>query len=307
MRVAVMGAGAIGGFYGAKLIQAGQEVHFLARGRNLAALRERGWRIHSYQGDFAVPGVSATDDPASLGPVDLVIIGVKSYDTEAAIATIRPLVGPQTIVFSLQNGVENEPQFAAAYGAERVWGGVAYVEAELLEPGLIDHRVSGALAFGDWVGSEPSARCRAVAALFESVGVPCQLVVPAVICKWTKLMINAALNPMTALTDCTMAEIMAWAPSAETTCAIVEEVYAVARAAGVPVPAAERERILGIVNARLPVRSSLWQDLRRGGRLEIDGLNGAVVRAGRAVGVPTPVNATLYGVLSLIDQRRANG
>src|SRR5574337_1199082 len=148
MKVAVVGVGAVGGYFGGLLAKGGADVTFIARGKRLEALRAKGLTVKSWKGDFAIP-VHATDDPAEVGPVDLVLFCVKSYDTETAIRQALPMVGRESIVLSLQNGIDNEDKIASFVGKEKVLAGVAYIGASILEPGVVCHQESGRIVFGE--------------------------------------------------------------------------------------------------------------------------------------------------------------
>src|SRR5499427_11091304 len=174
MRIAVYGAGGVGGYFGGRLAQAGAQVHFIARGAHLQALRERGLKVRSVKGDFEVRA-PATDDPADVGPCAFVLFCVKTFDTEAAAARLGPLVGEGTAVVSLQNGVENEEQLARAVGEDHVMGGAAFIFAEIAEPGLIVHTGGPAgITFGELDG-HPSPRAKRLLARCEQAGFEAEL------------------------------------------------------------------------------------------------------------------------------------
>src|SRR5215469_14428374 len=170
VRIAVYGAGGVGGYFGGRLAQAGAEVHFIARGAHLQALRERGLKVRSVKGDFEVQA-PATDDPADVGSCDFVLFCVKTFDTEAAAARLGPLVGEGTAVVSLQNGVESEEQLARAVGADHVMGGAAFIFAEIAEPGVIAHTGGPAsITFGELDG-RASERAKRLLARCQQAGV----------------------------------------------------------------------------------------------------------------------------------------
>ena len=178
MKIAVVGAGGVGGYFGARLAKGGEDVHFLARGAHLAAMRERGLRIRSVLGnlDLAPADTHATDDPAGIGPSQVVLFTVKSYDTESASASLPPLLGPDSVVISLKNGIDNEEKLAARIGAERVAGGAAYIFAGIAEPGVIRHTGGPArIVFGELYGRR-TPRLEAFLAACQRAGIDARLV-----------------------------------------------------------------------------------------------------------------------------------
>jgi len=305
MRILIAGTGGVGGFFGGLLARAGEEVVFLARGANLAALRERGLRIESVDGDVHVPRVAATDRLAGAPPVALAIVTVKSYDTAAVAAAIAPVVGPETIVLSLQNGTENESLLAAALGLPPLLGAMTQIGAELIAPGIVRHVAEGTIFFGEFSG-RPSARTRRLVELFTAAGIRHRCASDILLMLWDKLEWNAAFNAVTALTRTTSGEAARLPATAAVVRAAMHEVVAVAQAQGIALDPARVEPTIAYSAEYLgTLRTSMLQDLERGHRLEYDAINGAVVRCGDAVGVPTPVNRTLVGLLAAIDPARA--
>ncbi len=295
-----MGSGAVGGYFGANLARAGEDVYFVARGPQLEALRRGGLRINSAaRGDFTVSTrAGTTAEAAQAGPYDLVLFATKSYDTEAAAAQILPALGPGTVVLSLQNGVNNEAVLGRILGNQRVMGGVAYVEAALIEPGVIRHSSAGRVIVGEMDGSLTS-RVQAVCDLFARAAVPCERSPDIAAAKWEKLLFNCALNPMTALARQGIASIVAIPEGRDTCRRVMEEVREVARAAGVALPEDAVQRLLAFAASR-DMHSSMEYDLLHGRRLELEALNGVILRLGRRHGVQTPVNEALYALLRAI-------
>src|SRR5215469_7942668 len=214
MRIAVYGAGGVGGYFGGRLAQAGEEVHFIARGPHLQAIRDHGLIVRSVKGDFATR-VSATDDPADVGPCDFVLFCVKTFDTEAAAARLGPLVGGRTAVISLQNGVENEDAIARAVGADHVMGGAAFIFAEVAEPGVIVHTGGPAsITFGELDG-RASQRAKRLLACSEQAGFGAELSASITTVLWAKLAFICAQAGLTAAVRLPIGEIRtaaaAWA------------------------------------------------------------------------------------------------
>ena len=296
-KILVMGTGAVGGFFGAKLARAGHDVVFVARGENLSALKERGLRIESFEGDFEIRPLNAVETPAAAGRCDIVLVGVKSYDTEAAAVALAPTVDAESVVVSLQNGIENEDILCRGLGLESVMGGLTHIGAELVAPAVVRHDSGGRLVFGELDGTL-SPRARRLAEMLEAAGVSYHLSTHVDVMLWDKLAWNSAFNAATAITRRTVGELLAHPDGRPIVRAAMLEVVEVGRASGVALdpsrvdPEIERSaRELG------HLRTSMLQDVERGRRLEIEALNGAVVRAADRVGLAVPVQRVLYAAL----------
>jgi 2-dehydropantoate 2-reductase len=302
MKILVMGTGAVGSFYGGKLARAGHEVTFIARGETLRALKQNGLVGQSIYGDFHLERVHATNQPEATVVCDLVLVCVKSYDTEQAARLIRPTVGPDTTVLSLQNGVENEDVLAREVGSSNVMGGMAYIGAELVRPGVVVHSAAGHIVFGERDGQR-TPRAERLEQIFHDAGIQAQLSPHITTVLWDKLAWNAAFNAITTLTRSTVGEILAHSRTRVLVRDTMLEVIAVAQAQGLGMKESRAdEHIAGSEHPPLSTfATSMSQDLARGKRLEYDALNGAVVRHGERLGVPVPINQTLYGLLSRLD------
>jgi 2-dehydropantoate 2-reductase len=306
MRIAVMGTGGVGGYFGARLALGGCEVAFIARGAHLAAIRERGLKVESPRGEIVVTNARATDDPAAVGPVDLVLFGVKLWDTEAAARATMPLVGPQSAVISLQNGVRKDEILRGVLGERAVMGGVAYISAQIAGPGVIRH--SGTMqkvVFGEYDGAR-SARGEAILEAFRRAGVDVELATDIRRAIWEKFVFLVGLSGATATVRLPIGPIRSHPQTRAFFHDVMREVVAVARAEGVPLPADFADDRLAFGDT-LPatMTSSMHNDLERGNRLEVEGLSGDVVARGRALGVPTPVNRVIYDILVLHAGGRA--
>ena len=297
MRIAVYGTGGVGGYFGGRLAQAGAEVHFIARGANLRALRERGLRVRSVNGDFEVQA-AATDDPPDIGPCDFVLFCVKAFDTDAAAARLGPLVGDDTAVLSLQNGVENEEKLARAVGEAHVMGGAAFIFAEIAEPGVITHTGGPtSITFGELDG-RASQRGQRLLAICERAGFGAELSADIKTVLWAKLAFICAQAGMTAAVRLPIGDIRstdaAWAAFRR----LVAEVCAVAAADGSPVPQAAQERAVALARGLQPGGfSSLHDDLVAGRRMELEALHGFVVRRAAQHGLAVPTSETVYAIL----------
>jgi 2-dehydropantoate 2-reductase len=300
MRILIHGAGAVGGYFGALLARGGHAVTFVARGDNLRALRADGLTVRLGSETLRLE-VDAVGSPAEAPRPDLVVVCVKSYDTPAAAEALRPAVGPDTIVLSLQNGVENEDILARLLGLPPLLVAFTRIGVALVAPATIEYSGRGSILFGEPDGSE-SARARRVAAAFAAAGIPHQLRRDILVATWEKLAWNAGFNAVTALTRTTVGAVLAHAASRDLVVAAMEEVDAVATALGIPVRRTRTAAVLADSTSGLPdFHTSMLQDVLRGRRLEHDALNGAVVRAAARTGVPVPVNRTLLALLARLD------
>jgi 2-dehydropantoate 2-reductase len=297
MRIAILGSGAVGGYFGGRLAAAGADVTFIARGAHLSALRANGLRLISPDGDLHLPQVKATDDAAAVGAVDVVFFTVKLYDTPSAVAMLPALVGPDTIVVPFQNGVESVEVLTRALGRPQVAGGTTYIVAGVVEPGVVRHTGLGRLIFGP---TDTAQRPR-LQALFEKcreARIDATLSHRIEVEIWTKFVQLTAFSGMTSVTRCPIGTLQAdpdlWAMLR----AALEESAAVARARGIPLPASVADDMSNRMMKIPPEsKSSMLEDLQRGRRLELPWLSGAIVRIGQELGVPTPTHGFIVTVL----------
>jgi 2-dehydropantoate 2-reductase len=298
MRVAVFGSGGVGGYFGGRLAASGTDVAFIARGAHLEALRTRGLRLISPKGDLHLQPVQAGDDPAAIGPVDVVIFTVKMYDAERAAATLAPLVGPDTVVIPFQNGVDAVEIVTRAVGAPHVAGGTAYVAAVIDEPGVIRHTAMDRLIFGELDGRR-SARLEAFLAACAPAGFQATLSGHIRGDIWSKFIRLTAFSGMTSVTRSPIGIVRAEPELRAMMEAAWQEGIAVARAVGVTLPDGALDDIRRMADAIAPAaKSSMLEDLERGRRLELPWLSGALVRFGAAHGVATPVHRFITAVLT---------
>lgn len=295
-----MGSGGVGGYLGARLAAAGEHVTFIARGAHLAAMRVDGLRLESARGDVSLRSTRANDDPAAIGPVDLVIFAVKLYDTEAAAAAIRPLLGPHTGVVTFQNGVDGPEVLARVLGREHVIGAVAKIASVVAEPGVIRH--TGTMAefvFGELDGAR-SERVGALAATLQAAGVDHRISDDIWRDVWDKMAFLATFAGITALIRLPIGPIREHPDTRAVLRAGLEEAHAVARAKGIGLPSDFVARTLDHCD-RLPfeMKSSMLQDLERGRRLELAWLSGTIARLGRELAIATPTHAFISTALVL--------
>ena len=300
MRIAILGSGAVGGYYGAKLAQAGHDVTFIARGAHLRAIRERGLLIFSPRGDMLVRA-AAEEDPYRIGRVDLIIVAIKTYDNASALPQLAPMTGPQTTVLTLQNGVDSAAQVAGVVGEGAVVGGATYIATGIAAPGLIEQTgTHQRIVFGEVFGAGVlvSDRVEALGEALAAAGIDVEAVPDARVPLWEKFIYLAPFAAFTGAARLPIGPLWADPFIRERFMAAVDEVAAVAHAEQVPVPAGCRDRIIKYMNDLPPAtRSSLLIDLTMGKRIEVEALQGSVVRRGAARGVSTPIMATLYAVL----------
>jgi 2-dehydropantoate 2-reductase len=300
MRIAVMGSGGVGGYFGGRLAASGQDVTFVARGAHLHAIGQRGLAITSALGDATIRTANATDDPAQIGPVDLVVFTVKLYDSEHAAEAIRPLVGPGTGVVTFQNGVESMDVLARALGAEHVVGGVANIAAVIAEPGVIRHTGTMArVVFGE-LGGRRSERVAALTDALQAAGVNHRLSDDIQRDIWDKMVLLSAFSGLTALMRLPIGPIRDEPDTREIYREGLAEALAVARAKRIALPDDLTEQKLAQTDA-LPyeMKSSMLEDLERGRRLELPWLSGAIARMGQELGIATPVHSFVTTALKL--------
>ncbi len=308
MRFAVYGSGGVGGYFGGRLAEAGHDVVFIARGPHLEAIRRQGLRIESVAGDALVQPARATDDPASVGVVDAVIVAVKAWQVPEAARAIRPMVGPDTVVLPLQNGVEAPGQLAAVLGEEAVLPGLCKIMTLLAAPGVIRHPgVPPRIEFGERDG-RTSPRVEALRRAFEgargvSVGTPADIEAA----RWEKFLFIAPLSGVGAVTRVPAGPLRRVPESRDLLRRAMTEVFDLARARKVALREDAVSRTLGFVDG-MPeeATSSMQRDIMEGRPSELESQNGTVVRLGREAGVDTPVNAFVYASL-LPSEKRARG
>ena len=300
MKIVVMGTGGVGGYFGARLAASGADVTFIARGEHLAAMRQDGLKILSTNGDMTLKPVIATDDPASIGHSDLVMICVKLWSTEDAARAIAPLMGPNSAVVSWQNGVVAEDILIKQYGKERVIGGVSNIAALIESPGVIRHNGSMARLIFAELDGKPSKRIEAFAALCKQANIEHVVSDDITRAIWQKFIFLASFSGMTCATRLSIGPLRSDPQTRAMFDAALQEVVAVGRAKGVGLPRDQAEQSLTWAdNLPATMFASMLGDLNRGNRLELPWLSGTVVKLGEELGVATPVHKFIYNVLKL--------
>ena len=307
MKIAVMGTGGTGGYFGGLLARAGHEVTFIARGAHLQAIRERGLSVDSSQsGSFVAPG-RAVEDASELGEQELVLFTVKMYQNGPAIEAIRPMVGSGTVVLTLQNGIDNWQQLADALGEERVMIGSVYLEGRVVEPGVISQGGPGTCDFGE-VRPGITQRGRDLCEVFADAGWRVELRENMMGMLWKKFSYIAGAAAVCAATGSVYGEMRNIPETRALISGIVQEALDVGRGRGDPIMDDSHEWAMQSLD-RFPAegRASLAKDFMEGRPVELDGLTGVIIRMGREVGVPTPLNDALYGILKSWELRNAIG
>lgn len=303
LRILIMGSGGTGAYYGGKLARAGHDVTFVARGAHLEALQTRGLSVTGVDA-FHVPNVHATQDPAGMAPVDLIVVAVKAYDTNDAAALIAPTVGPETVVLPIQNGVDNHVRIGAVVGQDRVLGGLCRISAEIEAPGVIRRNSAFSdIILGELDGSL-SPRTAAIAEALNGAGIKTKISSDIRADMWRKFVFITAMSGVTGATRSPIGPIREVPETFELFRQIAREVVAVAHAEGVAIEDDLPEKLVTQAQGlEQGLKASLLVDLERGRRTEVETLHGTAVRLGREHGVPTPVTAVIYALIKLHQPR----
>lgn len=308
MRIAIFGSGGVGGYFGGRLAQAGEDVHFIARGAHLAAMRDRGLRVSSIAGDFEVRPVQATDDPASIGPVDLVLLAVKAWQIGEAARAMQPLIGNDTMVVPLENGVEAPEELAAVLGARHAMGGLCRILAYLTGPGEIRHAaIDPSIEFGELDGRR-SERAESLRQVFDRAeGMKATIPPDIRSAMWSKFLFIAPVSGLGAVTRAPIGVTRAMPETRRLLVEALEEIVTLAGAVGVSLPSDAVQKTLAFTDA-IPSdgTSSMQRDMMEGRPSELEAQVGAVVRLAERAGVDVPVHRFFLAAL-LPQERRARG
>ena len=302
MRVAVMGAGAVGGYLGARLAGASNDVAFIARGPHLAALRRQGLTLESPQGNLHIRDALFTDDFSQVGVVDLVLFCVKSYDTEATADKLASLIGDRTIILSLQNGVDNADKIAQRWGHKRTLAGVVYIGSQLLQPGKIKHSSGGRIVFGELDGQVHEST-QAVERVVSSAQISCEVSKAIRNIQWRKLLWNAPFCAISCLTRTNVKEIVESESLTKLALDCMTEVREAAQAQAIDLDPALFEETLNFSKSLGDFKPSMLQDLEAGKPLEYEAFNGIVVGLLGRMGKQAPTNQVFYGALKYLDKK----
>jgi len=296
MRVAVFGAGGVGAYLGSRLMRAGAGVHLIARGRHLDVLRKSGLTLIT-PNETETMHIAATDDPASIGIVDTVLFAVKSYDTESAANQLKPLLGNRTAVVGLQNGIDNEAKIAKIIGADHVVPAATYILAAIEAPGVVKSGPAR-LILGEATPGKPSDRVETLVELFRAGGVDASATEDVRVAKWEKYILLVGFSAVSAATQLPLGDIRKSEAASELMRGVMQEAFDVARAMGVPLREDHVERSHRLVMSQADSEgASLRNDLLKGRRMELDALQGALIRLGKRTRVPTPRTEAAFAVL----------
>jgi 2-dehydropantoate 2-reductase len=298
VRIAIMGTGGVGGYYGGLLALAGQDVTFIARGAHLQAIRDKGLQIKSVHGDFTVFPAKATDRPGETGPVDLIILATKTYHTDVAARDVKPLIEADTVVVSLQNGIDAAERIGSTVGMEHMVGGATWLSAAREAPGRIgQYSQFRRIALGELDG-QITPRAQAIASVLATTPALIELVPDIKQVLWAKFVFIAAISALGSLTRVAIGEYRQVPEAREVLAEAMAEVVAVAKASGVSLDADIIAKTLAFIDTSAPdIRPSMQRDLEAGRTSEVESLIGVVVRMGKQHGVPTPVMGLAYSLL----------
>jgi 2-dehydropantoate 2-reductase len=302
VRVAVMGTGAVGGYFGARLAAASNDVAFIARGPHLAAMRQQGLTLESPQGNLHIRDALFTDDLSQVGVVDVVLFCVKSYDTDATAAKLPSLIGDRTIILSLQNGVDNADKIAQRWGHQRTLAGVVYIGSQLLQPGKIKHSSGGRIVFGELDG-QVHETTQAVERLLSSARISCEVSRAIRNIQWRKLLWNAPFCAISCLTHSNVKEIVESDSLTKLALDCMAEVREAAKAQAIDLDPALFDETLNFSKSLGDFKPSMLQDLEAGKPLEYEAFNGIVVELLGRTGKEAPTNQVFYGALKYLDQK----
>jgi 2-dehydropantoate 2-reductase len=302
MRIAVIGAGAVGAYFGAKLSASGHNTAFLARGDHLDALRREGLRVDSPGGNLRIQNALFTNDPGEIAVVDLILFCVKSYDTDAAVGALAPMMGSATTILSLQNGVDNADKIASRWSERPTLAGVVYLGAQLAQPGTIKHSTGGRIVFGELDGSVRDMTMSIEHAL-TSAGIPSEISTDIRKAQWRKLLWNAPFCAISCLTGATVQEIIESESLRRLAVDCMAEVKQAAHTQGVDLAAELVDETFNFSKTLGDFKPSMLQDLEARKPLEYEAFNGIVVKLLRQAGKDAPVNQVFYDTLEYLDKK----
>jgi 2-dehydropantoate 2-reductase len=298
MKIAIMGTGGVGGYYGGLLSQKGQEVIFIARGAHLQAIRKKGLQVKSVHGDFLVSPAKATDNPSEVGPVDLILFSTKTYDTDTAAQAIKPMIGQETVVVPLQNGIDTAERIGAYVGKEPMVGGVTWLSAAIEAPGVIGQYSKFQRVVVGELDGKMTGRLKTIYEALQATGIEVEMSPDILKILWTKFVFISSVSALGSLTRATIGEYRQVPETRDVLIEAIKEVAAVAQAKGVKLDADLLHKTLEFIDNAIPdMKTSLQRDVEAGRTSELESMIGVVPRLGKETGISTPVMRLAYAVL----------
>lgn len=306
MKIGIMGTGGIGGYFGGLLARGGFDIHFVARGKHRQAILEDGLQIVSSQGSFQVM-IHVTSEPHEIGPVDLLLFCVKSYDTESVARFAAPMIEQNTVVLTLQNGIDNVEKLAREYGEERIMAGTAFVEASIAAPGVIAHSGrAGRIVFGELSGKR-TARAEAILDVLTRAGIEAELSDDVHQVLWSKFLFICGVHGVSTLSRASLGLVLSCPETRDLMIGVMQEIEILAKAQGVNLPHRVVPEAMQLAESyNKSFKCSMLRDLEWRRPMEIEALNGMVVKLGRQHGIDTPLNQALYACLKLENEKVKN-
>ncbi|MBW1976065.1 MAG: 2-dehydropantoate 2-reductase [Deltaproteobacteria bacterium] len=303
MKIGVMGTGGVGGYFGALLALAGQDIHFVARGKHLQIIEEEGLRVISNEQTYRIH-VHATSEPHEVGPVDLLLFCVKSYDTDSAARTMQPMVEEDTVILTLQNGVDNVDKLAQYYELSQIMAGTAFIESSMASPGVIIHKgPPGRIVFGELDGTI-TERARTIEQVFKDAKIDVRLTDHVQQILWEKFLFICGVHGVGTISRSSLGQVLSCPETRKLLIGVIEEVENVARHKGIKLPEDVVDRALQLAESYdRQFKPSMLRDLEWKRPIEIEALNGLVVKMGKELNVSTPLNFAIYAALKLEHQK----
>ncbi len=303
MKIGIFGTGALGGFYGGVLVKGGADVVFIARGKILKTIKERGLTIKSFKhGQFTVK-VKAKENPEEAGKVDVVLLCVKSYDTERVAPLLLSMLKEDSVVISVQNGIENEEILSKVVGKDRVFGATAFIGTYVESPGIVVHQAAGLLEIGELSG-KITERVERIVNFLKSNGIEARVSKDINYALWKKLLWNVSFNPYSVMTRATVSQMLKVSETKEVLRNLMEEATLVAKAYGVELKTKTIDDYLNPSEDLMDYKTSMLVDFERGKPLEIEGITGALIRKARDKGIDIPYNKCVYATVKLLEKYR---
>ncbi len=307
MKIAVMGTGGTGGYYGGLLAKHGHDVTFIARGAHLKAIQENGLQVKSIFGDFLIKPANATDNPAQIGPVDLILFCTKTYDTDEAVQKIKPIIGKVTVVLSIQNGVDAVERIGKVVGVDHIVAGATWISSAVEAPGIIKHVSEFRRIVIGELNGQRTPRVEAIYEALKETGVTAELSDNIQKILWTKFVFISSASSFGSLTRLPIGKYRAVPETRKLILSLMHEVEALARAQNIPLDQDVAEKSLAFMDSSAPhIKASMQLDVETGHRTEVESMLGVISRKGRELGIPTPVADAFYALLLPVDLQ-ANG